>query len=203
VRRLTRYLLNVLAVLSLLLCVATVWLWIRSYWVADSFFRERMESVRVNGSSRFIHESWRVQSMRGGVSYCHGWTDPFVAYDMESSQRERWEHEMPRGFDLPKRRGLRRWSLAGIVVAQFPSDHVLEMVSPGFDWGPHRIVRVPYWLPTFAFALLSAALAISAMRRQRVQKLGLCAECGYDLRATPSRCPECGARPKRSAEIST
>ena len=40
-------------------------------------------------------------------------------------------------------------------------------------------------------------------RRRERKKLGLCVSCGYDLRGSKERCPECGARfekPERNAD---
>jgi hypothetical protein len=54
-------------------------------------------------------------------------------------------------------------------------------------------------IPLWSVFLLTAGMpswvllvARSRWRREKRRKLGLCEHCGYDLRATPERCPECG-----------
>jgi hypothetical protein len=56
----------------------------------------------------------------------------------------------------------------------------------------HR-VRFPYW---WLFAVFVVTFIIRFRKRQKIRSRiarGLCPTCGYDLRATPDRCPECGS----------
>jgi predicted amidophosphoribosyltransferase len=41
-------------------------------------------------------------------------------------------------------------------------------------------------------AIVPLARVVLFTRRQRNKNTHACAVCGYDLRATPDRCPECG-----------
>jgi peptidoglycan/LPS O-acetylase OafA/YrhL len=55
----------------------------------------------------------------------------------------------------------------------------------------------------FAWILLGSILAAFVLRRRTRNRLeqrlraGLCINCGYDLRATRGRCPECGTVPAK------
>jgi hypothetical protein len=58
-------------------------------------------------------------------------------------------------------------------------------------------IRVDVRLLLF-LSLVATALLLYRWRRARIAQrelAGLCAQCGYDLRESPQRCPECGAVP--------
>ena len=67
------------------------------------------------------------------------------------------------------------------------------------------------WLHVLLFGwIYAAAIAWWATgwdidrRRQRMEAMRenrICLNCGYDIRATPERCPECGTRTDEAAEL--
>jgi len=53
---------------------------------------------------------------------------------------------------------------------------------------------------TLLIAITGPWPIITAIRKRRRPIAGLCTNCGYDLRATPDRCPECGLVPEQVAK---
>jgi hypothetical protein len=72
----------------------------------------------------------------------------------------------------------------------FKFDRVVDQV----DFGPGEtvVVAIPYWFIIFALLVVPAIDLRGFLHFRHRRKRGLCPTCGYDLRASPDRCPECG-----------
>jgi len=70
----------------------------------------------------------------------------------------------------------------------------VAMHITGF-WKPPVVRRrlPPLWVLSFLPLIPLSLRSASMLRRSRRRSGNLCVACGYDLRATPLRCPECGA----------
>jgi hypothetical protein len=63
--------------------------------------------------------------------------------------------------------------------------------------GPFTVLHIltPHWLLAWLWSVPLPIIVRRAYLRRRQRREGLCPVCGYDLRATPGRCPECGTVP--------
>lgn len=85
------------------------------------------------------------------------------------------------------------------IMVEDPTSWPLKVQSLG---GPRTFAseaHVPYAALVLPAAALTAVWVVTAVRRRLTLSIqekrkthGACPRCGYDLRATPLRCPECG-----------
>jgi hypothetical protein len=165
-----RWLVNLTAAGCLLVCMGLAILWGRSQSGADCFGWQQARP----GSGPWSH--W-VYSSRGGF-----WIGYFPdQHPLGPSARFVWER-MPGAAPVHIEKPLfpsRRWLRVGYATAGRPN-------------GPAGIC-LPYWLVVAVVAAFPAAVVVRRVRaRLRARRKGFCRNCGYDLRASPERCPECG-----------
>ena len=170
--------LTLLAILVALFACA----WLRSYLLIDGIHwtdGQRFVSLRSSaGRLNLTETNWRAKTAAPS-----GW-------DLSSTARADPSH-LPMWESDPGIYG--RWRFLGFEwsndLSPWPSD---QTVFLSFYLPPYRLIAVPYWaLLALAAAPIVKRLLSAARRRSRLRR-GLCPGCGYDLRATPSGCPECG-----------
>jgi hypothetical protein len=190
-RRSFRVLLNATMVLSLGILIVAVSMWVRSYrerdvrsldrsWAMSWFIISDDGTVRVAMQEITSHnaERWELDAGEyGKLRMTKPWpeNEGFAAYEGGSRQKVRAMHGIP---------GI-RWFDDGDELRRY------EDGDPRFTF-VHRGVEVSYGALVLILSLLPASWGVRRIgNRKRLPNA--CAHCGYDLRATPDRCPECGA----------
>jgi hypothetical protein len=188
IRRLGRVAATGVCALSLLALAGTAAAWGRSRSRTDVVVHIRSGSSATEWSSAV-----------GGFTFCRRenslWSD---------EPGWRWETEQPPLAGprwAPDAGAPSAWRVLGASGARGTRQFFLDPPPADSGFGCNflytnpfheevTVATVPYWWAALATSLMPGLWV--ACRRRRRPGVGMCRSCGYDLRATPGRCPECG-----------
>ena len=167
----TSRLFTLASLLSLLLCLATAALWVRSYRVGDE----------IGWSSRW---QWTAGggTARGVI---------LLAWIKEPAPEPGWHHY---SFKTPPDYR----DMEGLDFAPQFAGFGLQAARQGDS--RYYGVFAPLWF-IVALELVLPIWCFIRFRRRRRHDSGHCKVCGYDIRASPERCPECGTPTRAEASV--
>lgn len=160
---------------SLLVSVVTCIFWVRSY--------SHMTSVVLRRLPQWPGERlWGLTSAGGGLHLST------MHYIYPAATRKRFMDVRLRGL---------RGDVFGVPDARFAGFTYQRERPFGYNPGQPQSWRIPFWfiasLTAAPFAFRMVLVLAARRQRLRAEPPGICRHCGYDLRATPELCPECGA----------
>jgi hypothetical protein len=185
-----RRLFTILSALSLVLCIAMAGMWVRSFWV--------IEGVIHRASTGFGEHERHLGSGLGQL----GWYQLRVQYTGQHASQGWSVHpyrNLPAGliYERTGAYGMSPWKTLGFHVSSRSYRQTNPDPRPGLQYtveGSITEMLIPYWFPTLLLAVLPTFWVGLRARRRRKRRIamGLCRTCGYDLRESKERCPECG-----------
>ena len=166
---------------STILLILTVADWIYSTWNSETL-------ILIHGRRYYAVDNYQGEvsfwtgTLAIPISPPQGWTH--VHHDGPGAAKT-WKFNVinPAGSEL---------MFAGVVITnmrRIPTRTPEVSYEDVFDV---RGVALPSWLLTLLFAILPVRDAWKYIRGKMRYGEGCCPQCGYDLRASHDRCPECG-----------
>ncbi len=175
-----RRLFTLVAALSLVLCVGTAALWARSYDYGD----------RLHGRL-WRKQSFLIASKQGQiliVGFRWHRADNLWTWEVRTHAAND-----PMSFPIiDPRQCVNRLGFGIIRRPTYFVTYPAQQTPQGEATLNGSCIVVPFWLPLLLAAAAPIGFLAARVRRSRRSRLGHCSTCGYDLRASPYRCPECG-----------
>ena len=189
-----RRLFSILPALSLVVCIATSVLWVRSYWrsdaailfgtlgPADTSYGTIIYSGRGSIFFRIDHSHQLDPSTLPELRpwFFHYGSDDDPESCSQNNLGDGWQSSRF-GFGVLHDWGTRYAWRAAPTTRKVAT----ELLWAYALWFPH-------WLVVLLSAVPPLRWGLRTRQRRRRTRAGLCLNCGYDLRASTERCPECG-----------
>jgi len=175
-------------VLCLCVCAGMIAAWIYSY-CAWEWLQWEYRSKDENGR-RLLGKVIILWSGKGGLEFVFDVNS--TSCGSEKRFRELIEyHRWYDGLVFSRQHG----DCPVYPKREYPNESVLNHLGIRFIRARNNEMWdlvVPYWLLAIPLLIAPSRWVLSVRRAAHRRRYGLCLRCGYDLRATPGQCPECG-----------